>query len=137
MRESESAAFDALAAVWPRTTAYASAACCISKRRPFVSGPAATGLSARLAVKILDGGAWQESYTRPGETLGGPRVFVARVLLDWNPNDALKVEFNAKGWLDKSAMRSIPIDVDFDYVICSPTTRRANRRWRRIVERVV
>ncbi len=67
----------------------------------FVSGPLAESVTARLAVKVADGGDWQQSYTR-NDTLGKSRVFDGRMLLDWSPTDRARFELNLNGWLDKS-----------------------------------
>jgi iron complex outermembrane recepter protein len=67
----------------------------------FVSGPVAPTLSGRLAVRVEERGDWQESETRDA-TLGSRDFKTARLLLDWNPNDALEVELNANGWTNNS-----------------------------------
>jgi iron complex outermembrane recepter protein len=68
----------------------------------FVSGPLTDTLRARFAVQTTqreDG--WQQSYTHD-DTLGRANKTLARMLLDWTPNDALSVRLNVNGWLDKS-----------------------------------
>ena len=67
----------------------------------FVSGPIADTLQGRLAVRTVQGGDWQYSYTR-SDTVGGKNLTQARLLLDWRPSDDLKVSLNLNGWLDKS-----------------------------------
>jgi outer membrane receptor protein involved in Fe transport len=67
----------------------------------YVSGPIAPTLSARLAVRVDHSGPWQESYTRSDE-LGDVNRGFARILLDWQPNDQLKAEFNVNGGIDRS-----------------------------------
>jgi iron complex outermembrane receptor protein len=67
----------------------------------FVSGPLATGLTARLAVQTQNRDDWQVSATRDGSV--GQRDFqTSRLLLDWHPDDPLKVELNVNGWFDRS-----------------------------------
>jgi outer membrane receptor protein involved in Fe transport len=67
----------------------------------FVSGPVATGLNARLAVRSKTRDDWQVSNTR-NDTIGKRNFQAARLLLDWHPIDTLSVELNMNGWLDKS-----------------------------------
>ncbi len=67
----------------------------------YVSGPLTSTLNARLSASIDEGGAWQESRTRD-DTLGNKDTQIARLLLDWRPNDRLKVSFNLNGWRDHS-----------------------------------
>jgi iron complex outermembrane recepter protein len=67
----------------------------------FVSGPLAETVTARFAFKSETRGDWQ--YNRDDtDTLGRKDFQTARLLLDWKPVEALKVEFNLNGWLDKS-----------------------------------
>jgi iron complex outermembrane recepter protein len=67
----------------------------------FVSGPLAEGLEARFVFKSETRGDWQ--INRAGDDTLGHRDFqTARLLLDWQPTAALKLEFNLNGWLDKS-----------------------------------
>jgi len=67
----------------------------------FVSGPIATGLNARLALRSETRDDWQVSNTR-NDTVGKRNFQAARLLLDWHPIDPLSVELNVNGWLDKS-----------------------------------
>ncbi len=67
----------------------------------FVSGPITDTLTARLALGVIQGGAWQESTTRNDE-LGSDRQTTGRLLLDWKPTDRLKVEVNLNGFVDRS-----------------------------------
>jgi len=67
----------------------------------FVSGPIADSLQGRLAVRTVQGGDWQYSYTR-SDTVGAKNLTQARLLLDWRPSDDLEVSLNLNGWLDKS-----------------------------------
>jgi outer membrane receptor protein involved in Fe transport len=67
----------------------------------FVSGPLTTGLTARLAVQTQNRDAWQVSSTRDASV--GERDFqTSRLLLDWQPVEALNAELNVNGWLDRS-----------------------------------
>jgi iron complex outermembrane recepter protein len=67
----------------------------------FVSGPLADTVTARFAFRSETRGDWQ--YNRDDtDTLGRKDFQTARLLLDWKPIEALKVEFNINGWIDKS-----------------------------------
>ena len=68
----------------------------------YASGPIADTLKARIAVAASNGGAWQQSASRPGDTLGTKNFYQGRLLLDWDPTDALSLKFNVNGFLDKS-----------------------------------
>jgi iron complex outermembrane receptor protein len=68
----------------------------------FVSGPLAAGLEGRAAVRFVRADGWQESITRPGDTLGGVNQLAARVLLNWTPTDGLRLQLNLNGWRDRS-----------------------------------
>ena len=68
----------------------------------FVSGPLSETVRARLAVRQEYMAGWQQSQTRPGDTLGRKRFSNGRLLLDWEPSDKVKFEFSASGWIDRS-----------------------------------
>lgn len=68
----------------------------------FVSGPLSDTLRARIAVKAVEGGAWQKSASRPGAQLGDARQVMGRVLLDWTPTSRLHVAVNVNAWHDGS-----------------------------------
>ena len=63
----------------------------------FVSGPISDTLHARVAVRAIQGGAWQYSITRPDDRLGDTRELLGRLLLDWDPAERLKVSLNFNG----------------------------------------
>jgi outer membrane receptor protein involved in Fe transport len=67
----------------------------------FVSGPISDTLSARLAVRTEQGGAWQRSYTRD-DKLGDRNFTTGRLLIDFSPSDAVRFELNLNGFVDKS-----------------------------------
>lgn len=67
----------------------------------FLSGPITETLAARLALRAVQGGAWQESTSRDDE-LGDKDLLEGRLLLHWQPTDALRVAFNLNGFADKS-----------------------------------
>ena len=67
----------------------------------YVSGPIASGITARLAVRTEQRGDWQRSYTRD-DKLGQRNFTNARLLVDMVPTDRLKFELSASGWYDKS-----------------------------------
>lgn len=66
----------------------------------FISGPLADTLNGRVAIRAVRSGDWQESYTRSDE-LGEQNLNQGRLLLDWNPSEALSIGFNANGWIDR------------------------------------
>ncbi len=72
----------------------------------FVSGPLSDTLKARLSIRKDFGGAWQQSTTRPGDTLGDSDLTIGRLLLDWDPSERLSVNINVNGWRDKSDTQS-------------------------------
>lgn len=67
----------------------------------FVSGPITDTLSARLAVRTEQGGAWQRSYTRD-DKLGDRNFTTGRFLVDFSPTDTVRFELNLNGFIDKS-----------------------------------
>jgi iron complex outermembrane recepter protein len=79
----------------------------------FISGPLAPTLTARLAMSATSGDDWQYNYVRSSagrfvannvanDTVGKVEKFAARALLDWKPTDAVSVELNINGWINKS-----------------------------------
>ena len=68
----------------------------------FVSGPLTDNLKARLAVRAIEGGAWQYSMTRPDDHLGASRELQGRLLLDYQPTDRLKLLVNLTASRDNS-----------------------------------
>ena len=72
----------------------------------FVSGPIADGLTARVALRIQEGGDWQRSYTRDAGN-GATDQLSGRVIVDWQANDRLKFELNLNGWRDESEPEAV------------------------------
>lgn len=68
----------------------------------YISGPISDNLRVRLSGRTEQGGAWQESTTRPGDKLGSRDFTTGRLLVDWDPSDAVHLELSANGWIDKS-----------------------------------
>jgi iron complex outermembrane receptor protein len=58
----------------------------------YLSGPVTDTLGARIAVRAIEGGAWQYSASRPSDELGNTRKLESRFTLDWKPSDKLTVE---------------------------------------------
>ena len=73
-----------------------------SELNAFVSGPVSDTLGARFSVDTTHGDDWQKSYTRPSDTLGEVNKTAARLLLNWQPIDQLKIRLNLNGWVDTS-----------------------------------
>jgi outer membrane receptor protein involved in Fe transport len=67
----------------------------------YVTGPLSSTVNARLAAKVTRGDDWQRSYTTDASS-GKVNNTALRMLLDWNPNDLLKISFNLNGWLNYS-----------------------------------
>src|SRR3546814_11009127 len=50
----------------------------------FVSGPITDTVRARLAMRSETMDGWQQSLSRPGDTLGNKRFFTGRLLVAWD-----------------------------------------------------
>ncbi len=59
----------------------------------FLSGPITGTLKARLSLRAIEGGNYQQSYTS-SETLGARNQVQGRLLLDWQPIEKLTVKVN-------------------------------------------
>ncbi|MBP8671743.1 MAG: TonB-dependent receptor [Sphingobium sp.] len=68
----------------------------------FVSGPISDTVRGRLAVRHEGRDGWQISQSRPDDRLGKRDFTTARLTLDFEATDALKLEFSANGWKDRS-----------------------------------
>ncbi len=70
----------------------------------FVSGPLGDTLSARFAAHVLNGDEWQKGYSDrlEDQKTGAAEAYAARVLLDWQPSDALRFSLNLNTWKDQS-----------------------------------
>jgi iron complex outermembrane recepter protein len=68
----------------------------------YISGPLSDNLLGRFAFKVESGNGWQESISRPGDSNGAPETFAARLLFDWRPVGALRIQTNFNGWLDRT-----------------------------------
>lgn len=67
----------------------------------YVSGPISDTLTARVAVRTEQGGAWQRSYTRD-DKLGDRNFTTGRLLVDFQPSNSARFELNLNGFIDKS-----------------------------------
>ncbi|MGI9375993.1 MAG: TonB-dependent receptor [Tsuneonella suprasediminis] len=67
----------------------------------FLSGPLSEDIQARIAIRTEQRDGWQRSQTRD-DTLGSRDFTTARLILDVQPSDRLKLEFNVNGWIDRS-----------------------------------
>ncbi|MDB5987728.1 MAG: hypothetical protein JWR16_2781 [Nevskia sp.] len=69
----------------------------------YVSGPISESLKGRFAINsITSADGWQQSNTRPGDTLGKLNKQAARGILDWQALDDVLVRFTLSGWRDQS-----------------------------------
>jgi iron complex outermembrane receptor protein len=85
----------------------------------YISGPVAENLLARFAFRVQEGNGWQESVSRPGDSNGAPEQFAARLLFDWRPFQALRVQTDVNAWLD----RTQPPQAQFvEFIPSFPTT---------------
>ena len=67
----------------------------------YISGPITDTLRGRFAVKAVRGDEWQKSYAR-NDKLGKTNNIAARLLLDWDATDDLKISVNLNAWRDRS-----------------------------------
>lgn len=67
----------------------------------FISGPLSSTLNARVAVKAVNGDAWQESSSRD-EKNGRTDTIAGRAQLEWKPTDGISFLANVNGWRDQS-----------------------------------
>jgi outer membrane receptor protein involved in Fe transport len=67
----------------------------------FVSGPLAENLLGRVAFTGVKADEWQKSYTRDDEN-GKEDYYAGRLLLEYEPSDAVRLKMNLNGWKDKS-----------------------------------
>jgi iron complex outermembrane recepter protein len=67
----------------------------------YVGGPLSDTLKARVAVRTVQSGDWQKSYTRR-DALGSTDQAMGRALLDWDPIDRFHVSLSATAWHDGS-----------------------------------
>ncbi|WP_255325986.1 MULTISPECIES: TonB-dependent receptor [Sphingobium] len=81
----------------------------------YVSGPITNTLTGRVAVRHEYRDGWQVNQSRPNDRLGTRDFTSGRLLLDWEPSDTLRFEFNANGWIDKSDTQAA------QYVSYAPT----------------
>jgi outer membrane receptor protein involved in Fe transport len=58
----------------------------------FVSGPLTDTLGVRLAGRITRGGAWQYSISRPDDDNGSTRKEEARLTVNWDPVDTVRIQ---------------------------------------------
>jgi len=66
----------------------------------FVSGPISDTLEYRVAIRSLQGDAWQYSFTRP-DTSGVQEFYSGRGILLWKPTETLRVSLTVSGWQDR------------------------------------
>ncbi len=78
----------------------------------YISGPLTDTLQARLAVMHEGGGAWQRSYTQD-DTLGDRDFTKGRLLVEWRPSDALRVDLTLNANVDKSDTQAAQLVAPF------------------------
>lgn len=68
----------------------------------YVSGPIATGLTARAAIRLNKSDDWQKGYgPQSGQTIGGKDFLNGRVSLQWEPTEDFRALLTMNGWQDK------------------------------------
>ncbi|MEO0032525.1 MAG: hypothetical protein RIS94_2283 [Pseudomonadota bacterium] len=77
----------------------------------FVSGPLSDKIKARLAVRTVQSGPWQYSYTRHDE-LGKQNLWQGRFLMDIQASEKLKLEINVNGWRDRGDTQAAQLQSD-------------------------
>ena len=77
----------------------------------FVSGPLSQTIKARLAVRTLQSGNWQYSYTRNDE-LGKKNLLQGRAIIDIQASERLKLALNVNGWRDKGDTQAAQLQSD-------------------------
>lgn len=77
----------------------------------FVSGPLSSNVKARLAVRTLQSGPWQYSYTRNDE-LGKKNLFQGRFIVDIQASEKLKLSLNVNGWRDRGDTQAAQLQSD-------------------------
>jgi len=66
----------------------------------YATGALSSALSARIAMRTVQGGAWQRSYTRD-DKLGDQNFTQGRFLLDWQASEKVRFALNLNGFVDK------------------------------------
>lgn len=74
----------------------------------YVSGPLSRTLKARLALKTVQGGDWQRSYTR-SDTNGATHQGAARAIVEWEPSPGVRMSLNVNGWIDRSDTQAVQL----------------------------
>lgn len=77
----------------------------------FVSGPVSENIKARLALRTVQSGPWQESYTRHDE-LGRQNLWQGRLLVDIQASEKLKLSINLNGWRDRGDTQAAQLQSD-------------------------
>lgn len=65
-----------------------------------VTGPISSNMRMRLAARSVQGGGWQQSYTRDDQH-GRQNFTQGRFLLDWDVTEKLKLNVNLNGFIDR------------------------------------
>ncbi len=67
----------------------------------YVSGPLGEKAGMRVALNGLNSDDWQKSISRD-DTNGHKSYVAGRLILEAEPSEGIKLQFNANGWIDKS-----------------------------------
>ena len=93
----------------------------------FISGPIAGDLKGRIAGRVVEGGAWQHSITRPGDENGSTRMLQGRMLLDYEHGPAHFL-LNVNGWTDRSDAQA-PQRIDTYISVPTAPSAQQNRDY--------
>ncbi|KEQ52029.1 TonB-dependent receptor [Sphingobium chlorophenolicum] len=88
----------------------------------YLSGPLSDTVRARASVRVVEGGAWQYSVTRPQDRLGDSHQLYGRLLVDWDASDRLTLRLNANGFRDRSDPQAPQLDQNLMNIVAAPTT---------------
>jgi iron complex outermembrane recepter protein len=86
----------------------------------YVTGSLSDTLTARLAVRAVEGGAWQYSISRPNDKLGNANLLVGRLTLDWHPSEKLHAILTLNGNDDRGDTQAPQLEATC--YGCNPTS---------------
>jgi outer membrane receptor protein involved in Fe transport len=77
----------------------------------FVSGPLSDKVSARVAARVVQGGAWQKSITR-NDDLGKVKQLQGRAIVTWDAGPDFTVRAMVSAWQDRGDTQAPQLLVD-------------------------
>lgn len=96
----------------------------------FLSGPLTPNLGGRVAVEVVEGGAWQRntagvSGSATGRRLGNARKITGRAILAWEPSSAFKANLTLTANRDNSDVQATQFTRNYLNVYGSPAQAAA------------